>query len=147
MRRDRGAFSLVEILVASSILVACMIPVIGLSQRVLSETEAGQEDLLAKHLLIDMCERYKSVALAEIRAAAANPQVLEKDDLLNPLFWRTGKSTVSHLAGDVLKLTRTIRLEENAGEQGLHRVTFVVSWTSRQHRNREVTLTRLLHDH
>ena len=147
MKSRKAGFSLIEILIASSILVACMIPVITLSQRVLTEAESGQEDLLARHLVIDMCERFKTLPVAEIRAAAANPASLERDELLIPLAWRGGGSKESHLAGDVLHLTRSIKLEENQGEQGLHRVTFTVTWMTRKHHARSVGLTRIIHDH
>lgn len=145
--KDRRGFSLVEILIASTILVVCMLPVITLSQRVLSETESGQEDLLARHLVIDMCERYKTVPLAELRNAAANPAALEQDDLLLPMSWRGEGSKEKKLAGDVLRLKRSVKLDENAGEAGLHRVTFSVTWTTRKRQVRTVGLTRLIHSH
>ena len=142
--RNRAAFSLVEILIASSILVGCMLPVITLSQRALSETESGQEDLLARHLVIDMCERFKTVPLAELAAAAADPASLERDELLLPLAWRAG-SQEKHLAGDVLRLQRTVSIVQM--QPGLHRVTFAVTWMTRRRQARTVSLTRLVHAH
>lgn len=147
MKKTRQAFTLVEILIASTILVACMLPVITLSQRVLATAESGQEDLLARHLVIDMCERYKTVALADLRAAAADPAALERDDLLLPLAWRGAGSKEKRLAGDVLRLQRFVKLDENAGSAGLHRVTFGVTWLTRRRQTRTVSLTRLIHVH
>lgn len=147
MNQKRRGFTLVEILIASSILVACMLPVITLSQRVLATAESGQEDLLARHLVIDMCERYKTAPLTELRAAAADPAALERDELLLPLAWRAEGSKERRLAGDVLRLRRTVSLEENVGQAGLHRVTFGVTWMTRRHQSRTVSLTRLIHQH
>lgn len=146
-RVPRRGFSLVEILIASTILVMCMLPVITLSQHVLVETEGGQEDLLARHLVIDMCERFKTVPLPELRAAAADPAALERDELLLPLAWRDAGSREKKLAGDVLRLKRSVMLEENAGQPGLHRVTFAVTWMTRRRQTRTVGLTRLIHAH
>lgn len=144
---QRRGFSLVEILIASSILVVCMLPVISLSQRVLSETQSGQEDLLARNLVIDLCERFKTVPLAELRTMAADPAELERDNLLLPVAWRGEGSSQKKLAGDVLRLKRAIKLEENTGQEGLHRVTFSVTWTTRKRQSRTVGLTRLIHVH
>lgn len=145
----RRGFSLAEVLIASVVLVTCMLPVITLSQRTLAEASCAQEDLLARHLLIDMSERFKTSPLAELKAFAGDPARLANEDLLIPLAWRAGQAAGERrLAGDVLRLTRTIAIAENfQGQPGLHKVTFAVDWQSRAKRTRRVTLVRLIHEH
>jgi hypothetical protein len=145
----RHGFSLAEVLIASVVLVTCMLPVITLSQRTLAEASCAQEDLLARHILIDMAERFRTSPLAELKGFAGDPARLANELLLTPLAWRQGRAeNERRLAGDVLRLTRTIAVAENfKGQAGLHKVTFAVDWQSRQKRSRRVTLVRLVHEH
>lgn len=145
----RRGFSLAEVLIASVVLVTCMLPVLTLSQRTLAEAACAQEDLLARHLLIDMAERFRASPLAELKPLSSDPAKLVNEGLLTPLAWKTGEAaTEKRLAGDVLRLTRTIAIAENfQGQVGLHKVTFAIDWQSRAKRARRVTLVRLVHDH
>lgn len=73
---SRRAFSLLEIMVAMGILALCFLPILQHSQATIGETEQAQEQVLARHFLIDMVERYRNSPIEEIRRLPkTEPQV------------------------------------------------------------------------
>lgn len=90
-RRIHGV-TLIEICVAVGILAFCFLPIINFSQSNLRETQVSQEDLIARHFLIDMVERFKGATLAELKrlppsetpeVLGNDPEYLKKDDILS----------------------------------------------------------------
>jgi len=141
-------FSLLEVLVASVVLVVCLLPVVTLSQRGLTETMINQEELLCRQILIDLCERYKTVSPKELQFLSENPGSFDDDPFLLPLKHQK----VAPLAGQGnaqtagLNIRRRISVNENLdGTVGLHRVRFEVTWTSCRGRDQTVSLTKLIH--
>ena len=143
----RSAVSLVEVLVASAILAMCLIPVIAFSQRGLSESGHTQQEILGRLLLMDFCERFKGCPLVQLKQVAvaltADPHHLDKDPLLIPK-----KSIVPRFLKDIV---RSLTVEENAKSlNGLHRVTFKVSYTRTsvtKDVERSMFLQRVIHEH
>ena len=132
----RSGFSLVEILVAAGLLVTLVVPVLMFNQRGVIEAGVTQEELLGRQLLMDLCERYKAANPDDLKAIAADPSILERDDMLIPL------------RGGGLQFARRVDLQENMdGVVGLHRVTFSVAWTSRHRKPQVASLSRLIHWH
>jgi hypothetical protein len=141
--------SVFEIMVATAILVCCLLPIFGFSQRNMVEAESVQEQLLAQQLVMDLCERYKCSTPTELMQVAADGRAIEQDYLLQPL----GRSTRTSEAGSRSKRTgpsfrRSVHFEENAGSiTGLHKVTFTVSWSPARSRSNSYSLTRIIHFH
>lgn len=132
----RNGFSLMEILVAAGLLVTLVVPVLMFNQRGVVEAGVTQEELLGRQLLMDLCERYKASSPDELKAIAADPTKLERDDMLIPL------------RGGGLQFGRRVDFQENMdGVAGLHRVTFTVAWTSRHRKPQVASLSRLIHWH
>lgn len=91
MRQVRGV-TLIEICVAVGILAFCFLPIMNFSQANVRETQVSQEDLIARHFLIDMVERFKGATMAELKRLPPNelpvplgqdPDYLKKDDILS----------------------------------------------------------------
>jgi hypothetical protein len=137
-RMGRGGFSLSEILVAAALLSLCLLPVVGLSQRSLTESEATREDVIARQVLMDLCERFKGEDPAQLARVAAEPERIERDALLQPL----------HGVAATLGLQRRLSFTQDAdGVAGLHELVFEVSWTGRRKKPRRLALHRLVHAH
>jgi hypothetical protein len=153
LSRPRSAFSLVEILVASAVMVGCFVPVLVFCRQGVVETSVIQEDLLAHKILMDMCERFKTSTPDELQKFVDDPELLLKDELLMPLNnWRAARRDrprrgVPH-RGPMHMFHRSLSLEENfGGEEGIHKIIFEVSWEGRQRGHRSLTLARLIHYH
>lgn len=124
----RNGFSLVEMVIAAALLGGCLIPVIGLSHRGLTEAESTREGVFARQALMDLCERYKAEEPAELARIAADPTLIERDALLQPVR---------------ANLRRTVTFTPDlGGVTGLHEVVFEVSWSGRR-----LALHRLVHAH
>src|ERR1700761_6080060 len=80
--RARVGFTMVEILIATAILGLCFVPVLMHSRQATFETEESQENLLARHYLMDIVERFRDSNLDELRplAAAKEPVVVLGQD-------------------------------------------------------------------
>lgn len=63
----RKAFTLLEIMIAVGILAFAFIPILTHSQATVKETEDSQEQLIARHFLMDMTERFRGSSLEELR--------------------------------------------------------------------------------
>lgn len=141
MRARRSAFTMLEILVASTLLVVLLIPVVTLSQRGATDAGSTREDLLARKLVIDMCERFKRSKPEELRRYSENPGLMDQDPLLvtpDGLAAGTGTS----------KLQRRLGFEENYdGIPGVHKIRLEVAWETRFGKKRSVSLARLVHAH
>src|ERR1051325_3562143 len=92
-RPVRKGFTLLEIMVAMAVLAFCFLPIINHSRSTVKETEVSQEDLLARHFLIDMVERYKGSSLDELKSTlppialplplGSEPEAIKSDDILS----------------------------------------------------------------
>lgn len=89
---SRRAFSLLEIMVAMGIIALCFLPILQHSQATISETEEAQEQVLARHFLIDMVERFRNSPIEEIRrlpktepnvTLGQEPQIVKEDAVLS----------------------------------------------------------------
>jgi prepilin-type N-terminal cleavage/methylation domain-containing protein len=146
--RSTGAttagFSLVEVLIASAILAACLLPVVAFAQRGVVESGATQEDLLGRQILMDLCERYKASDPAELKRVAADPDLIESDSLLTPLRPAVRQDG----AASGVTFRRSIGFVENhESVAGIHKITFTVAWASRGGKARRASLSRLIHWH
>ena len=147
--------TLIEICVAVGILAFCFLPIMNFSQSNLRETQVSQEDLIARHFLIDMVERFKGASLAELKrlppaetpeALGADPDYLKNDDILSDhakvieeLRAKVAASSGDQSAitgmkkyGDLtseMKLTRAAIFKE-AATGSVHELTCVVRWLS-----------------
>jgi prepilin-type N-terminal cleavage/methylation domain-containing protein len=89
----RTAFTLIEIMIAVSILAFAFIPILTHSQATVKETEDAQEQMLARHFLMDLTERYRGSSLDELetKIPQAEPTVtlgqdedkIKQDPVLN----------------------------------------------------------------
>lgn len=141
MNTNPRGFTILEILVASSVLVILLIPVLMVSQRGTQDAGSTREDLLARKLVIDMCERFKRAKPDELKRLAADPAALEQDAQL-----ASTDSTLAEPGG--LRLKRQLEFSENFdGIPGVHRLRFEVSWAPRSGRSRSISLSRLIHAH
>ena len=66
-RGVRAGMTLIEICVAVGILAFCFLPIMTFSQSNIRETQVSQEDLLARHFLIDMVEAYKGEQIEKLK--------------------------------------------------------------------------------
>jgi len=142
-------FSLVEVLVACAILTTCLLPVVVLSQRGLTESATTQEEILGRQILMDMCDRFKACSPADLEKVAQNPQLIKDDPLLQPL--RNARADMAargtaQMAG--LKIDRKLYFDKEwKGVLGMHRLRFEVSWDSRRGVRQTIYLSRLIHCH
>lgn len=65
-RRTR-AFSMLEVTIAAAILAMCFIPILTQSQAIVQSTGESQESILARHLLVDLVERYRGSSIDELK--------------------------------------------------------------------------------
>lgn len=63
----RQAFTLLEIMIAVAIMAFAFIPILTHSQATVKETEDAQEQLLSRHFLMDLTERYRGSSIEELR--------------------------------------------------------------------------------
>jgi prepilin-type N-terminal cleavage/methylation domain-containing protein len=63
----KRGFTLLEIMIAVTLLAACFVPILMHSQQTVKETGESQENLLARHFLLDMVERWRDANLDELR--------------------------------------------------------------------------------
>ena len=159
-KRSRGAFTLLEIMVAMAVLAFCFLPIINHSRSTVKETEVSQEDLLARHFLIDMVERYKGSSLDELKSnlppialpvqvGQPEPGYIQGDDILSDREMiasemkqkalaagkadagLAGVQTILDIAKQ-MKVTRTAVFEEDyQGRKGVHLLTCIVKWSSK----------------
>lgn len=123
---------------ASTLLALCVLPVVGFSQRNVTESAVLKDDLIARQVLMDLCERYRESEPDELVRVAADPARIDRDYLLQPL------GRVSAPPG----MQRSLAIARDMdGVRGLHGVTFTVEWTSRDGKRRRLTLDRLIHAH
>ena len=157
--KGRQGVTLIEICVAVGILAFCFLPIMQFSQANLRETQVSQEDLIARHFLIDMVERFKGATLAELKRLPPSelpvplgqtPAYLEKDDILSDhqkvvdelraKVSSTGTATDAasivgmQQYGDITKemmLTRLAVFKENPNPAlSVHELTCIVRWLS-----------------
>jgi prepilin-type N-terminal cleavage/methylation domain-containing protein len=145
----RAGFSLIEVLVASAILAACIIPVVVFAQRNLTESAVTQEEILGRQILMDLCERYKTSHPMELERVRDDPSLILRDRLLQPLNVASQSVAASARAQvGALDLQRRVYFERNFnGIDGIHRVRFEVSWNSRRGWRQVASLSRLIHVH
>ena len=65
--QTRSAFTLIEIMIAVAILAFAFIPILTHSQATVKETEDAQEQLLVRHFMMDLSERFRGSSLEELR--------------------------------------------------------------------------------
>lgn len=157
----RKAFTLIEIMVAVAILAFCFLPIITHSRSTVRETETSQEDLIARHYLIDLVERFKSSPLEELRALSSTATYLKSDAMLTD-HERVAKEmeTVAMTTGKVdqglkgvkkyldvaamMKLDPKVAFQENV-LPGIHKLTVSVSWQSKVRKgSRKIEFTKML---
>lgn len=150
--------TLTEIVVAVGILAFCFLPIIQFSRQNVRETQVSQEDLIARHFLIDLVERFKGASLVELKKLPASElppalgqeaDYLKKDDILSDhkkiveelrskvaSGVTAGGTNVGAIAGgqklsdlaEMMKLTRTATFRE--GASGVHELKCMVRWIS-----------------
>lgn len=156
MRQVNGV-TLIEICVAVGILAFCFLPIMNFSQANLRETQVSQEDLIARHFLIDMVERFKGATLAELKRLplselpvplGQDPDYLKNDDILSDhakiieelrakVATSSGGTDASAITGlkkygdltTEMKLTRMAVFKE-ATTGSVHELTCIVRWLS-----------------
>jgi prepilin-type N-terminal cleavage/methylation domain-containing protein len=169
--RSRG-FSLLEVVVAVGLLSFCLLPIITHSRQTVKETEFSQEDLIARHFLIDLVERFKGSSVEELKKLppvesdlplGSEPVILSRDDIL-----AERRRVVSEMRGqsrragyedagarglekildiaDLMRLTRGVVFIENVGGvPGMHELTCTVRWKSRLGQGeRKIGITKVL---
>jgi prepilin-type N-terminal cleavage/methylation domain-containing protein len=150
----RRAFTLVELMVGLGILAFCFMPVISHITAGNREVEWSREEILARHYLMDMVERYKGATLDELRALpptesnielGQDPDYLKKDPLLGDrdllvkemqdTLRLTGyKDTGTAGAKQVLDLTKVMTItrmatfKESVGGPGVHELSCIIRW-------------------
>lgn len=157
-RGMRRGVTLIEIVVAVGILAFCFLPIMQFSRQNIRETQVSQEDLLARHFLIDMVERFKGASLAELKKLPTSelptplgqdPPYLKNDDILSDhkkvveelrnkvaSGVTAGGTNVGAIAGgqklqdlsEMMKLTRMAVFREGTG--GVHELKCIVRWMS-----------------
>jgi hypothetical protein len=155
---SRSGVTLIEIVVAVGILAFCFLPIMQFSRQNIRETQVSQEDLLARHFLIDMVERFKGASLEELKRLPASVlptplgndgPVVAGDDLLNDhkalvdelrnkvaTGVTAGGTNAATVTGGqklqdlagMMKLTRMATFREGIG--GVHELRCVVRWLS-----------------
>lgn len=134
-----------EIMVAVGLLAIALTPVVAFNQKSLTDTANTLEEMIARQAIINMCERYKNETPETLQSLSANPEMIDQDSLLVDL---EGASRYS--------FKRRIQFRENvrgntgpaARIDGLHEVTFEVTWNSgRREVTRSLKLVRLIHWH
>lgn len=125
-------------LVAAAILGFCVVPVMAVSQRGVTEAAALRDELLSRQILIDLCERYKDADPPELLKVAANPALIAADPLLLPL---------NHVDAPRGLERRLSLVRDLDGATGLHQLSFEVTWNDRNGRRRQLSLDRLIHAH
>jgi prepilin-type N-terminal cleavage/methylation domain-containing protein len=154
--RRRG-LSLLEVLMAVAILAFCFVPILTHSRATVHETESSQEDILARHFLVDLAERYKAASMDELRdlpptepevPLGQDPIYIRNDGLLSDrtrVYQQLQALAASGyrdgaLAGlkkfvdlsTFMKLTRLATFRENIdGQEGVHELTCAVRWKPR----------------
>jgi len=149
--RVQSGFSLLEVLVAVAILAFCFLPIITHSRSTIRETEVSQEDLIARHYLIDLVERFKSSSLDELKELKTNAAYLQKDALLTDharvakemerFAQRTGKvdqglkGMQNYLdIAAMMNLIPVVDFQEDVstgGSSKVHKLTLAVKWSSK----------------
>jgi len=155
--RPHKGFSLLEILMAVTIVGFCFVPILGHAQATIRETEHSQESILARHLLMDMIERFKGSDMAELSqlptsepavSLGQEPAYLKNDSMLSDNY-RIAKelqakslttgSPDSGLQGHVqfvdvsglMNVTRVAWFVPNGKGTGNHVLNCAVRWKSR----------------
>jgi prepilin-type N-terminal cleavage/methylation domain-containing protein len=140
-------FTLVEIMVAMAILAFCFLPILTHSRSSVKETEVSQEDLIARHQLIDLVERFKGSSLEELERLNSTGNFLKSDDMLTDnarvakemetVALATGKvdqglkGVQRHLeTAALMNMTPEATFQKNV-QPGLHKLTVAVRWTSK----------------
>lgn len=153
-RRDgRRAFSLMELMVAMAILAFCFVPILTHSQSTLAETEESQEQVLARHFLIDMVERYRNSPVEELRRLpkteptvplGQDPQIVKDDAVLSDRDRVAAQLTGAAAtdagakgfqryveASKLMQFTRVAWFVEDGGGPKLHQLHCKVRWLSK----------------
>jgi len=138
--RNHRGFSMLEIMIAVALMAFCLIPVLLFNQRNLVEAGVTQEEIVARQLLINMCERFKHEDPAILARLEAQPDLIEGDDFI---------TRIPESQKAFLNIQRLVDFEKNYhNNDGIHRVTFQVRWTSpRRKKERILSLSRLIHWH
>lgn len=167
---QRGAFTLLEIMVAVAILAFAFIPILTHSQATLKETEDSQEALLARHYLMDITERYRGSHIDELKRFPASPPsldlgkdepVIEKDSVLNDRDKVAEQLAALTAAGykdggakgfqrfvdaaKQMKLSRLAWFKENARGPGKHEFTCRIRWQPKKGTSpKEITMSKII---
>lgn len=93
LKSSRSAFTFLEILTSAAILAVCFVPILSSSQQTVVETEDSQENLMARHFMVDLVERYRGATIEELSALphpgatpaalGSEPSYISADPLLN----------------------------------------------------------------
>ena len=152
-RCPRRAFSLMELMVAVAILGFCFVPILTHSQATVAETEEAQEQVLARHFLIDMVERYRNSPVEELRrlpktepttALGQEPEIVKSDAVLSDRDRVAAQLAAAGAtdagakgftryvdASNTMQFTRVAWFIENGGGPKLHQLFCKVRWLSK----------------
>lgn len=142
--RTREAFSVLEVMIAVSLMAFCLVPVVAFNQRNLVEAGATKEEILARQYLINLCERFKNENPEYIKRVQDDPSLLDQDFLVLKIREKAAESGQNQI-----NFQRGLSIQiDHEGNAGLHRVTFWVRWKSTARKiDRELRLSRLIHWH
>lgn len=106
--RRRVGITLIEICVAIGILAFCFLPIIQFSKQNVRETQVSQEDLIARHFLMEMVEQLKGANLTSLRQIPSSEIPLPLGQV--PPFFKG-----DDLLGDQKKVLEDIKAKQAAG--------------------------------
>lgn len=165
-RLATSGFSFVEIMVAVAILAVSLIPVVNLSTQAFRESGSSREDILARHLLLDLVERYKNASIPELGRLPASPAdrtavTGDEGDVENDSVLRERTARLLGLArsvgsegprvfqsyGDLnrgMQIRRRAFFDKDSLGQGRHVLWCVVTWTSLSGHRRSVDFAKVV---
>jgi len=165
-QRDNQGFSFTEILVAVALLALCLLPVMNLSTSTVRESSLSREDILARHLLMDLVERYRdsdldelerlpvATTLSQVPPGQDDPEIA-RDPILKERTARLlasvhgasgtseGLSAYRGIYGEIL-VSRSVGFEKNSLGPGRHLLTCAVRWSAKSGKNKYLEFGRLL---
>jgi len=120
-KRSAGGFSVLEVMIALSILAFGMLAAMAGQVSALKTVRQSRTQMLAMYLAEEQMEDFQAMTTADVIAAISDPNY--PDDPANPIDPTPGDD-------DTATFNRRWFIEPNAIETGLTRLTVEVDWVS-----------------